>query len=652
MNLALRLTKWLLPAAALFALAGALFAPAEAGSAPRRTRAARAQETVRVQGEKSGEPPDDSIVRGRVVYDETSRPVRRARIILITESNGRNEYGALTDARGEFRIAGVRAGTYYAFVDVPGVLSPVGFISIDTMRTASGGMPDLGEGRKFFDLLEVDGRADLNVTVHARRGASVSGRVSYADGDPAVNVSVTLMRRGPDGRPQKYLTGASIGALAGLRTDDRGFFRLTGLPPGEYLLGVHEAVNHGADASGAGSMNDDVSSSFRGMFMQPLLMTFYPSATSLKEAGSVKVEAGDERTDVDITIPERELRTVGGVVRARRGGTPVGRARVTITRRDDPLGPPAQLAVYIDSSEHGANGTTTDEAGRWQLNEIPEGSYTIHVRPPEEYEETTAVSSNMNMNNANVAATNATEYRPPRRKRSYAPTRRDLEVSGSDVSEFVVEVAEGARVTGTVTVEGGGAPRYGHISLVSFAEGGAETDYAGAGTGGGIEGGRFAVEGLPAGKFLLRPNVGGADGEVYLKSINWNGKDLMREPLELAEGTSVEGVRVVFARNPGAVNVTVRAAAGKRPPDSVFVSLVPADLSAWSPQGSSDFCATGAGGTCTISAAPGEYRVVAVRRRGDPAAYEAEVRRRAPTAPRVTLRAGETGRVELDAPDN
>ncbi len=116
------------------------------------------------------------------------------------------------------------------------------------MRNASG-TPDLGEGRKYFDLIEVDGREDSNVTVHARRGASIAGRVSYADGDPAVNVNVSLMRRSADGRVQKYLTGANIASLAGLRTDDRGMFRLTGLPPGEYLIGVNESVNHGAEGA-------------------------------------------------------------------------------------------------------------------------------------------------------------------------------------------------------------------------------------------------------------------------------------------------------------------------------------------------------------------------------------------------------------------
>src|SRR5215212_6286054 len=156
-------------------------------------------------------------------------------------------------------------------------------------------------------------------------------------------------------------------------------------------------------------MDEDIPGMFRGMFTQQLLMTFYPSASSVKEAGVVEVAAGDERADVDITIPERELRTVNGVVRARSGGQPILRARVSITRRDDPLAPRGPMAALFNAYESGPNITTTDEEGRWQLREIPDGAYVIGVRPPEEYETATAPAVTVNTsdadaNNANVVA--------------------------------------------------------------------------------------------------------------------------------------------------------------------------------------------------------------------------------------------------------
>jgi hypothetical protein len=590
--------------------------------------------------------PSDSVVRGRVVYDDTSRPVRRARVMLITEGGGRGEYAALTDSRGDFQIRNVRAGTYHAFVDLPGVLSPVGFISVEEMR-AGAGVPDLGEARKYFDRVEVDGKQDASVTVHARRGASISGRASYADGDPAVNVTVSLMRRGPGGRLQKYLTGGNLVALAGLRTDDRGMFRMAGLPPGEYVVAVSEAANHGgSDADPAGG-GDEFPGALRGMFGQQFLVTFHPSATSVKEATAVKVEIGEERADVDITIPERSLRSISGVVRSRRGGLPVARARISITRRDDPLALSGPVAAYYEQLEEFSNGTTTDEQGRWQLYDIPDGAYTISVKPPEEYE-TPAAAPGMNSNLAAPTNANAAAYTPPRRKRGYAPTRRDLEVSG-DVSEFIVEVADGARITGTISVEGGATLRYAYVGAVRV-DGGVPDDSSARSAY--SEGTRFNVEGLPAGKYFLQPSVGGSESTIYLKSITWNGKDLLREPLELAEGAAAEGVRVVFASNPSTLRVTVRAPEGKRPAPGVYVYLVPSDISQWSPHVRPFFCATDNTGVCMVTAPPGDYRVVALRRLSmTPATYEQEIRQRAANAPRITLREGETSQTEVEAPD-
>ena len=60
MNLALRLTKWLAPAAALFALACALLAPAEAGGVRRAPRAAQ-------EGRRREEPEANTNIRGRGV---------------------------------------------------------------------------------------------------------------------------------------------------------------------------------------------------------------------------------------------------------------------------------------------------------------------------------------------------------------------------------------------------------------------------------------------------------------------------------------------------------------------------------------------------------------------------------------------------------
>ena len=69
-NRALKSARWLLPPAALFALACALFAPASA----------RRPAQIRERPPREAEGVAD--VRGRVVYDDTERPARRALVSL------------------------------------------------------------------------------------------------------------------------------------------------------------------------------------------------------------------------------------------------------------------------------------------------------------------------------------------------------------------------------------------------------------------------------------------------------------------------------------------------------------------------------------------------------------------------------------------
>jgi hypothetical protein len=405
------LARWLLLPPALFALACALLAPAEAGRAPGAAAPPRrtTQDGQDGQERQKREPAANSTVRGRVVYDDTSRPVRRARIILTGEGGARSEYVALTDGRGEFRLRGVRAGTYLAFVDVPGVLSPVGFISLDDLRGGGPNMPDLGAGRVFFDVVEVDGKEDVNVTVHARHGGSIAGRVTYTDGDPAVNFTISLMRRDAAGRLKRFLNGANPVSMSNLRTDDRGMYRLTGLSPGDYVVGVSEPVDHSSD--GRHQRSDDMSSMFDGMMAPQLLMTFHPSSTSAKEAAVLKLAAGDERTDVDIRLVERELRTVSGLVRSQRDKRPLPRAEVSITRKGDSPGAGGATDLFGGGDAASIN-TTTDDEGRWQFEQIPDGPYIVSVKPAEEYEPNMVVA-NANASRADLGETKELEAAVP-----------------------------------------------------------------------------------------------------------------------------------------------------------------------------------------------------------------------------------------------
>jgi hypothetical protein len=247
-----------------------------------------------------------------------------------------------------------------------------------------------------------------------------------------------------------------------------------------------------------------------------------------------------------------------------------------------------------------------------------------------------------------------------RRKKSYAPARKDVQVEGADVSEVAVELGAGASVSGTITVEGGKGPQYGSVELSRLPDPGDQpgSDYSNSTRAFGTS--SFTVEGLPPGRYRLEPSVYLRDDEhdeVYVKSITWNGKDLTREPLELGEGAVVSGVQVVFARNPASLVVSV-VGGDKKPAFGARVLLVPGAGGGQSSSMQELSCSTDDSGSCSIKVPPGEYRVVVLTIKdaatlgGATAAVEAEINRRAATATSVSLRAGESRELEVIAAGN
>jgi Carboxypeptidase regulatory-like domain len=71
--------------------------------------------------------PQLSVIKGRVYYEDTGRPVKRTTVMFADGANGPGEVTGLTDGDGNFSVKNVRAGTYYAIVNAPGVVTPISY---------------------------------------------------------------------------------------------------------------------------------------------------------------------------------------------------------------------------------------------------------------------------------------------------------------------------------------------------------------------------------------------------------------------------------------------------------------------------------------------------------------------------------------------
>jgi hypothetical protein len=565
-----------------------------------------------------------STLRGHVSYEGTGRPVRRARLMLLAKGNRGTEMTGVTNSHGDFQIKNVSEGKYFIMVDAAGVVTPLSLVDFEMLKNEK---PNYDEVSKQFEEISIDGINDKEVEVRARRGGAISGRVAYQDGDPAINVRVTILRR-RDGELKQFLTSMSPAAIFGYQTDDRGFYRFSGLPPGEYVVGATENIEHGDPRH---NIEDD----FMGAALfggNSLVMTYYQDATSARNATTIKIEAGEEEKNIDITISDRALHTISGTVRARRGGRPLARAHVSLTTKEKRQGP-SQVIPY----EEFLPNSETDEMGQWSFNEIPDGDYVINVQPAYEAPEPTTVSEeSKEVSPALIVSHN---------KKKFSTKQQAVKVAGRDVTDLVVELTEGARITGTVTVEGG-KPFPSSVFITAQPPG---EELAVSSPWPVNSDGSFMVDGLPSGKLYLYAYS--PDKKYYAKSMIADGLDLLREPLLVQESAEIKDVRVILSADGGTLTGRVLTSQGGPPLSNSGIMLYPADSSLWALPGRVIFEETDDLGEFNISAAPGEYLFLVVRN-GEKAQGSREefIKSRAATAPHVTLQANEQKSMEIIAP--
>jgi hypothetical protein len=588
--------------------------PPPPAASPQGTADIVAQENVKAK----------TTLRGHVSYEGTGKPVRRARLILLARNNRGAEVTGITNARGEFQIKNVPEGKYFIMVDAAGIVTPISLIDIESLNSDKVDYEEIG---KQFEEVSIDGINDKEVEVHARRGGAISGRITYQDGDPAINVQVVIMRR-RNGELKPFFTSLSASALFGYRTDDRGAYRFAGLPPGEYVVGATENIEHGD----ARRNSDD---EFMGGAMlggNSLVMTYYQDATNARNATSIQIASGEEEKNVDITLAERALHMISGTVKARNDGRPLAHARVSLTSKENNsvFNQVVPFSEFLPASE-------TDEMGQWSFNEIPDGNYVITVQPAYEAPETMSVTP--------VESQEAPARILSHNKKKFSQKQQDVKVAGHDVTNLVVEMAEGARVSGTVTVEGGKPVPGGlFISIQPSDEQPAPTAPTVL-----SPNGNFILDGLPSGKlniFVYTP-----ENKYYVKSIIAGGVDLLREPLLVQESVEIKGVRVVLSTEGGTLTGHVLNGPGGPPLSNTRIVLYPVDPALWTRPGRVIFDGTDETGAFNVSGAPGEYLFV-VMRNGESAQLlnEEFVKSRAATATHVTLLANEPRSIEVIAP--
>jgi len=534
-------------------------------------------------------PVGHSTIHGRAIYQDTERPIRRARVVLLPAEGMLQSHSSVTDIQGEFTFKNIPAGVYQVVVDSPGNL--YGFSQRDQK-----GKPT---------EVTVDGTSSAEILVRAERGGAITGKISYPDGEPAVGAQINVfIKQGKRWSHAPIIPNSS-------QTDDRGIYRIYSLQPGEYVVSVIEQSLIIEEREG-GSMQTVGNKSLNPYY--------YADASSLKSARIIQVEAGREVNNVNITLAERATYKVAGTIVA--GGKPLSGAYLRLEPHDEGLGGPTLDRPYGIPAR-------ADKDGRWVFPEVPDGTYEIQLDPTsDQFNERSQDGGN--------------ESRP---KFIRQPLR--VSVAGGDVSDLILSMSLGGRISGSITVEGD-KPLPSSLDVFATLLRSDRSEYTASGRVDGQSKGAFLIQGVAAGENTLKVKVW--QGGYYAKSITWNTRDLLRQPLKLSEGGELKDVRIILSAEVGQLAGHLISGEDKKPLSGTPLMLVPADEMRWTRMDSFLFAYTDKQGAFKVTGPPGEYVLLVQPPRENQISPLEYVRTRAPTATRVTLKTGEPGSVEVVAP--
>jgi Carboxypeptidase regulatory-like domain len=219
----------------------------------------------------AAQPAKSGAITGRVV-NEKGQPLANARVSIRAFGSMNPGQSVSTDQDGRFEVTGLERMNY----------------QVAAWLSAYAPQP-----RNPFDTQSSNVRVGDSVTLVLIKGGVITGTVTNQNGEPVVGVRVRArMIRDSDLLPAQYVQMSRERA-----TDDRGIYRIYGLPTGTYVVW---AGGSGFYQGGMDPFDSDVPT--------------YAPASTRDEAAEIAVRAGEETANVDIRYRGESGRIVSGTV--------------------------------------------------------------------------------------------------------------------------------------------------------------------------------------------------------------------------------------------------------------------------------------------------------------------------------------------------
>jgi len=600
------------------------------------------------QRDTLAKPAGTASVSGVIVStDAPPQPVRRA----IVSVAGPVLRSAITDDQGHFSIGSLPSGSFTV------TASKATYIT-----TAYGASRPGGAGT----MLVLNDAQTIDITVPLARGGVIAGVIRDPRGAPIAGASVAAINI------ETALPGSSISAPVTL-TDDRGGYRLFGLPPGDYAVAASARIQGNgtvtmpteadvdAMLAALGRRRDEGAATLPtpGMSGAPgpnrpvptppaagMVPSFFPGTVLFAEATTVVVGAGDERDGIDFAIGIVPAGTIIGSL----SGDPAAIESAAISILPD--GPyinslPGSLPVMVKHPE---------TPGKFEFTGVPPGRYRLTARAGGRAVPAgglVSVGGSGRGSSPPVAAGDSVPF-------VYATA--DVDVRGGDQPAVALALTPGRTFSGRVVFDGGPAPAEsaGAITIQLTTGGGTWSRQTGTTIIGNSLGtvpaaavspeGTFAIAGVPPARFNVRANLPSSVSSTWwLRSVMAGSRDLVDQPPDFSAGVDMKDVVVTLSSRHTALGGRLLAA-GDQPAPGYFVVVFPADRALWLRNGRRLKITrpTSAGEFSFQDLPPGDYWLAALSDADGSSWQRPEfLERVAPAAAAVTIGEGEKVRKDL-----
>jgi protocatechuate 3,4-dioxygenase beta subunit len=419
-----------------------------------------------------------------------------AGIAIAVSTNRANSRSAIyqvkTDQEGHYRISNVLAGSYEVSPNAPGF--------VVSMRSGSAAII-VGEGETIEDV-------NFSLT----KGAVITGRVTNSDGQPLVEQGITLQ---PVENNSQIFGNRYIGFGQPNMTDDRGIYRIFGLPQGKYKVSVGQ--------------NED--SLFTGSSRRrSIRQTFYPGVSDFAKAAIVEVSEGGEAKNIDITVDTNDNsqrfavtgRIVDGV-----SGEPVSNLNLGLQH------------TAVDRTESMIGGfLASDNRGQFKIEGLSPGKYGIFIEG----------GPNSDLRADPVA----------------------FEIIDADVDGIVIKTVRGASVSGQIFLESDDKSirsKLNQLTLSANVNVNSQSSFHNYGKSVRIKPDlSFQIGGLQEG--LVNFSVYSLDGSLRGVGISRIERDglVQSSGVEVKDGEQVTGLKILLNVNTGTIRGVVKTEHGELPP--------------------------------------------------------------------------------------